>query len=308
MKPFLCLILFAVLLDTGTAAAQAPVPVTHNLPPELPVAVPEEGWHSLYEQVDPVLEQRLRRRLDQNRQWAALIRDRRMAVGIVDMRNPAAPRFARVNGDEMMYAASLPKLAILLAAMQALEDGTLVEGPAVRQDLNDMIRVSSNSAATRMIDRVGGLEQIQAVLTDPRYAFYDPSHGGGLWVGKAYAKSGPRIGDPLEGLSHAATVSQVSRFYYLLATGRLVSRNRSRQMLEYLVDPGINHKFVNALSLMAPRARVFRKSGTWRNWHSDSALVWGPVWRRYIVVCLVEDANGERILRDLIPAVEQVLR
>jgi beta-lactamase class A len=127
-------------------------------------------------------------------------------------------------------------------------------------------------------------------------------------VGKAYAKSGPRIGDPLEGLSHAATVSQVSRFYYLLATGRLVSRNRSRQMLEYLVDPGINHKFVNALSLMAPRARVFRKSGTWRNWHSDSALVWGPVWRRYIVVCLVEDANGERILRDLIPAVEQVLR
>ncbi|MEZ4763593.1 MAG: hypothetical protein R3C26_10460 [Calditrichia bacterium] len=40
----------------------------------------------------------------------------------------------------------------------------------------------------------------------------------------------------------------------------------------------------------------------------DSMLCWGPNWRRYILVGLVEDAKGEQILRDLVPAVEEVLR
>ena len=36
--------------------------------------------------------------------------------------------------------------------------------------------------------------------------------GGGLWVGKRYAAAGKRLPDPMNGLSHGATVEQVSRF------------------------------------------------------------------------------------------------
>jgi beta-lactamase class A len=36
-------------------------------------------------------------------------------------------------------------------------------------------------------------------------------------------------------------------------------------------------------------------------------LVQGPDWRKYILVALVESANGETILRDLVPAVEAIL-
>ena len=79
-------------------------------------------------------------------------------------------------------------------------------------------------------------------------------------------------------------------------------------MLDVLVDPGINHKFVSAVSQRAPRARLFRKSGTWRDWHADSILVWGPDWRRYILVSLVQSSNGERIMRNLVPVVEELLR
>jgi beta-lactamase class A len=79
-------------------------------------------------------------------------------------------------------------------------------------------------------------------------------------------------------------------------------------MLEILVNPGINHKFVNTLHRIVPRATLFRKSGTWKTWHSDSVLVWGPQWRRYIAVALVDNKNGEKILRKLIPELETVLK
>ena len=282
-------------------------PVSAQTVPRLPVNVASDNFNPLRDSVDPVLQQRLETRLNRNTKWARLIRDGRMAVALVDLTDPENPRFARVNGNQMIYAASLPKIAILLAAEQAIEDGILELTPEVEQDMHAMIRTSSNTSATAMIDRLG-LQYIDDVLMDDRYMLYDEENGGGLWVGKRYAKTGERIPDPIAGLSHGATVSQVSRFYYLLATGRLVSPVRSRHMLDVLVAPGINHKFVYAISQRAPRARLFRKSGTWRNWHADSVLVWGPEWRRYILVSLVEDADGEDILRQMVPVAEGALR
>ncbi|MFT5143335.1 MAG: beta-lactamase class A [Rhodothermales bacterium] len=273
----------------------------------LPIVVQDDAWHPLRETLDPRLQTRLQDRLKENRKWSRLIAEKKMAVGLVDITDPENPRFARVNGNTMIYAASLPKIAILLAVEQAVQDGRLEMTSELDQDLNDMIRRSSNIAATANIDRVG-LEFIDNVLKDERYMLYDPAEGGGLWVGKRYAKTGVRIPDPIAGLSHGATVSQVCRFYYLLATGRLVSRERSKHMLGVMTDPGINHKFVYAIAQRAPRARLFRKSGSWKNWHADSIMVWGPGWRRYILVSLVEDEDGEKILRDLLPVVEGVLR
>ena len=230
-----------------------------------------------------------------------------MGVGLVDLTDPQHIKFARVNGKVEMYAASLPKIAILLAAFQAFENGTLSQTPETMLDLQKMIRVSSNQTATRMIDKLGGLKVIESVLRDPRYELYDEEDGGGLWVGKRYAQVGKRFPDPLKGLSHAANVTQVCRFYYLLATGRLVTPERSKQMLQLLTKPGVKHKFVHSLKLIAPKADLYRKSGTWRNWHSDSVLVWGKKWRRYILVSMVESPKGEQIMRNLVPAVEKVL-
>lgn len=273
---------------------------------ELPYSIDDQYIKPLRHLLNKDLQQRLEKSLNQNKIWAKLIGMKKMAVGLVDISNPYNIKFARVNGEVMMYAASLPKLAILLAGSQAIEDGTLKETPAVDHDIRVMISRSDNRAATRMIDRLG-FKKIASVLTDRRYELYDVNHGGGLWVGKRYAKTGKRYPDPLMGISHGATVTQVCRFYYLLAMGKLVSHEESIHMLEALADPELHHKFVNTLDHLAPAAKLYRKSGTWRNWHADSVLVWGPVWRRYIVVGLIEDARGEQILRDLISTVEEVL-
>ena len=298
MKKFLILLL-ALMMQKIVL----PMDLPEN---ELPYNIKNYKVVPLRNLIDNDLQTALIKKLNENKTWARLIKSKKMAVGVVDIGDPNNVKFARVNGNEMMYAASLPKLAVLLASMDAIEKGELEETDEVKKDMTAMIRFSDNHASTRMIDRVG-FDKIEAVLTDPRYEFYDEDFGGGLWVGKRYASGGDRHPDPMRGLSHAATVSQVCRYYYLLAFGKLVSFEKSKQMFEILSNPKIQHKFVKVMSEIAPLAKLFRKSGTWKNWHSDSMIVWGPKWRRYILVALIEDPRGEKILRNLVPAVEEIL-
>ena len=293
-RPILaCILSLAILCPTS---------LLHASPSRLIPHLQFSTWQPLEQRTDSKLMRQLRDHLNDHPAWRRLLKEKKMAVGVVDLAEPDGPHFASVNGDSMMYAASLPKIAVLLAAFDAFEDGSLQESEAVYDDLNAMIRCSSNHAATRMIDRLG-FDKIAATVTDPRYRLYDPARGGGLWVGKRYAKSGDRHPDPIKGLSHAATVNQVCRFYYLLASGKIINPTRSAQMLEILSDSMIHHKFVGVLEKRAPEARLFRKSGTWRSWHADSVLVWGPE-RRYILVGLVQDSGGEKILRDLVSEVD----
>ncbi|MBD0850069.1 serine hydrolase [Maribacter arenosus] len=275
---------------------------------ELPIIIDDSKIRPLRKVIDTSLQTNLEYELRANPQWKKLIDQKKMAVGIVDLSNTDQVRFARVNGNHMMYAASLPKIAILLAAMDAIEKGKLKETTEVKKDMRLMISKSNNAASTRMIDRVG-YEQIEAVMTDPKYEFYDEDYGGGLWVGKRYGGGGNTNREPLKNLSHAASVTQVCRYYYLLANGKLVNEKRSKQMLDIMEKPELHHKFVNTLDQIAPNARLFRKSGSWKTYHSDSVLVWGEnPNRRYILVALIDDARGEQIIRNLVIPVEKVLK
>ena len=273
----------------------------------LPISIEDSKFKPLRQTLDTVLQAELLKELKANPKWSTLIAERKMAVGIVDLSNPDKVKFARVNGNHMMYAASLPKIAILLAAMDAIDKGELKETPEVKKDMRAMISKSNNQAATRMIDRVG-YEKLKAVMIDEKYEFYDTEYGGGLWVGKRYGGGGNTKREPLKNLSHAASVTQVCRYYYLLAHGKLVNENRSKQMLDIMENPALHHKFVNTLDQIAPNARLFRKSGSWKTYHSDSILVWGEdPNRRYILVALIDDARGEQIIRNLVKPVEKVI-
>jgi beta-lactamase class A len=168
-----------------------------------------------------------------------------------------------------------------------------------------MIRNSSNHAATEILNKVGKA-YLADLLQSPRYRLYDPERNGGLWVGKEYSKSGTWKRDPLHNLSHGATALQVARFYYLLQTGRLVSPELSRQMKTILGNPAIEHKFVKGLKSVHPESRIYRKSGTWRQYHSDSAIIEHD-GRRYIVVALAKSPRGGKWLADLIVAMDNLV-
>ena len=226
-----------------------------------------------------------------------------LAVALVDMRDPARPRVADVNGDEMMYAASLPKIGILLAAFVEIQRGSMQFSSRLRQSLTDMIRFSSNEAATRVMNLVGK-NRVNEILASAPYRLYDPAANGGLWVGKEYGKSPAFRRDPLHHISHGATAMQVARFYYMLETGQLLPPTLTASMKEILSHPGIKHKFVKGLT--GRDVTLFRKSGTWHEWHADSALVETPEGN-YILVGLVQDTRGGDWLAQLAPAVDDLL-
>ncbi len=253
------------------------------------------------------LQLNLRAQLMANPTWRNLIQQKRMSVSLVDLNDAESIKYASINGNNMMYAASLPKIAVLYAAMDAIEKGELKDTPTVRDDMWLMISKSNNAASTRMIDRVG-FQKIEDVMCDPSNPFYDKDGVGGLWVGKRYAAQGKRNPEPIKGLSHAATTDAVAKFYYQLATGQLINKQRSKEMLDIMENPSLHHKFVNTLDRIAPKARLFRKSGSWKNWHSDSILVWGEDGRKYILVALIEDPSGEQIIRNLVQPAELALR
>jgi beta-lactamase class A len=267
-------------------------------------ASPQHAFPSLREAKSPTLQAQLEKRLKRLNLDAA-VRRGDLAVALVDVTDPKHPGLAQVNGDEMMYAASLPKIAILLAAFERAHEGKLQLNAETRQLMTDMIRNSSNSAATALIHRVGG-EYINNVLRSPKYRLYDTRYNGGLWVGKEYASGVAYQRDPLHNLSHGATAVQVARFYYMLETGQLVSPQYSREMKAIMGDPAIHHKFVKGLEANYPDAQIYRKSGTWRNWHADSAIV-EHAGRTYIAVALAESPKGGEWLKDLICELDGII-
>ncbi len=253
------------------------------------------GFVPLREAFDPGLQQRLDSVITRLRLNSAVDAGH-LAVSLIDITDVAEPRMAEVNGDSMLYAASLPKIAILLGAFVEVERGRIALDSQTRQSLTEMIRVSSNKEATRMLNRVGKRNLIE-ILRSNRYRLYDPATNGGLWVGKEYGKSQAYRRDPLHNLSHGATALQTARFYYLLESGRLVSPHLSREMKRMLGNPGIDHKFVKGLADFKG-VKVFRKSGSWHRWHADSAII-EDAGHKYILVGLVEDSKGGRWLESL---------
>jgi beta-lactamase class A len=226
---------------------------------------------------------------------AAAVRDGRLALAVADLTEPNTPRVAALNGDRMMYAASLPKIAILFGAMDKIQHGSKPDA-SLEQDIEAMIRYSSNPAATRVLHWVGR-DHLLDLLQSPRVRLYDPAHNGGLWVGKDYGGSPPFRRDPLHNLSHGATAMQVVRLFQMLESGELLDAERTARMKSALGDPGIRHKFVKGLEAR-PDAIIYRKSGTWQHFHADGALVESGT-RKLVLVGLAEDPRGGDWLAEL---------
>jgi beta-lactamase class A len=235
---------------------------------------------------------------------SSAVAEKHLSLTLVIVTDPDRPRMAELNGRQMVYAASLPKIAILLGAAVAIYEDRLELDQQLNQDLNDMIRYSCNECASRVLERVGR-QQLLDTLQSPEFRFYDPQQAGGLWVGKAYGPEPAYQRDPLAGLSHGANAFQAARFYYKLQSGSLVSPEMSEMMLDVLSRPGKSHKFVKGLASI-PGLEIYRKSGTWKNYHADSALVRFE-GHAYIMVALAHSVDGARWLEQLAPALHKLV-
>jgi len=223
------------------------------------------------------------------------------AAGLLDLRGN---RLAMLHPDRIDYAASLPKIGILLAYFQLRPAAATNLDAATRHELGLMVKASDNALAAKF-SRELGLEPIQQVLNTQ--GFYDASKGGGLWIGKHYGQGGERRGDPVADHSHAATIRQLLRFYLLMDQGELVSPEASKTMREIFASPEIPHiqdKFVKGLE--GRGAILLRKSGWWEDWFHDSALVTGG-GRHYILAAMTHHPKGDQYLEALARGVDDLL-
>jgi len=269
-------------------------PVRASLKEQLLIRDPAPVWQWL----DPDLEEELVRSI-MDIGLEQPLRERKLAVALVDITDIAHPRAAALNGDTMLYAASLPKIAVMLGIFEKAAAGRLVIDAETQLQLQRMIRRSSNPDATALMHKAGH-DFIARTLISPKYRLYDPFRNGGLWAGKDYASAGAWRRDPIDNLSHGATPMQIARFFYLLETGQLVNPEASAQMKVILGHSAIHHKFVRGLELTEPTATVYRKSGTWGISHADGALVERRDGAVYIAAGIAEDPRGGEWLSQII--------
>ena len=263
-------------------------------------------YPALRNSIDPKLQKAFEKALDEyfgSELWD-LVKAKKVGIAIADVTDHQRPRVAAVNGDLMLYAASLPKIAILLGAFVQVERGNLVLDDNLRQEMTRMIRRSSNKAATRVLNKVG-IAELAQILQSDRYRLYDPKYGGGLWVGRDYGGGPVWKRDPINNISHGASAMQVARWYYLAVTQRLVDPQYQNDLAEIMGNPAIKHKFVKGLK-DRPDTEIYRKSGTWKNFHADGGVI---VHRKheYIIVGLIEHPEGGEGLSELIGIVDQLM-
>lgn len=213
-------------------------------------------------------------------------------------------RLALIHPDRIKYAASVPKIGILLAYFVRHPEAAERLDPAVRHELGLIAKVSSNELAAKYSAQLG-LRYIQQCLNER--GSYDAQRGGGIWVGKHYGRADERYPDPVGDHSHAATVRQVLRYFLLLEQGQLESPAVSRTLRDIFVSPDIPHdpeRFVRGLS--GRPVEVLRKWGDWEDWQHDAAIVTGP-GRHYILVALTHHPRGREYLAALVAAVDDEL-
>ncbi len=280
------LALSAVLLVACHTAAQAP-------------------YTDLRDAHDPELQATLDRALGAVPKFWDRVHNRQLGMVVAEITDRRHPRVAWYNPELMLYAASLPKIAIVLGVFVEVERGVLALDEETRQQLIRTVRHSSNRDATALLHKVG-FERLAEILQDERHGkLYDPDHGGGLWVGKAYGKAPAWRRDPLHGISHGASAMQAARLYYGVVTGTLIDRKHFPVLREIFGNPAIKHKFVKGLE-GREGVRLYRKSGTWRDYHADSGLVKRDNLA-YIAVAIDRHAEAGRGLVASIRVIDDVM-
>ncbi len=262
-------------------------------------------------QEDPSLETAVRGVLKATGLDSALEQGR-LGVTVIDLCD-TTPLGCSLNGSKPFYAASIAKTLVLCSAFRMRQEvrhghrtirpqwtrllvsrgGSIAFSDTADRLLRNMIRSSSNQAATSLINSIG-LPYIDSCAV--ALGLHD-AHSGGLWLGAPFGPGPSYRRDPVSGLSHACSADALAHLFALLAQHALVDSTASVEMRSILGRTNINNRFHRALRKVHPDASIYRKTGTWCGgtdvWAHEACLVErGGV--RYVaaVTCRGADCPG----------------
>ena len=244
-----------------------------------------------------------------------------VAVTLMDISRPGAPRWAAHRGDQPIYPASVVKLFYLVAAHRWLEDGRIEDSAELRRAMKDMIVDSSNEATHYVLDVLTGTTSGPELTPDALRSWQDQRNAvnryfTGLgyreincnkkpWCEGPYGRETQAI-RAFEPKRNLLTTDATARLMAEVALGRAVTPKRCDEMKALLArDPKAAPKpddqttgFV--AGGLPTGAKLWSKAGWTSQTRHDCALVELPDGGRWVVVIFTEGhAQDEGLLPGL---------
>ena len=254
------------------------------------------------------------------------LKEKNLAVTLVDLSDRGRPSQASFRGAEPIYPASVVKLFYLAAAHRWAEDGKLRETEELRRALRDMIVESSNDATHYVVDALTGTSNGAELPAEEmrewerrRNAVNRYFAGLGYtginvnqkpWCEGPYGRERAFLGPKFEN-RNKLTTDATARLLADIVTGRAVTPARSALMLDLLKrdfagkseDPDDQAHGFTGIAL-AEGARLWSKAGWTSTTRHDAAYVELPTGERFVLVTFTTDHAKER---EIIPAVARAV-
>lgn len=193
---------------------------------------------------------------------------------------------ASAGGTQPLVAASLVKLYIMLAVFDGIEQGTITDNATIDTNLTQMITVSSNDAANRLLAVIGGTggtaKAIETVTdTAHRYGFTDSR--------ELRALTGAASGNAVENWTSARDCGMFLAKAY---RGELVSKAASKRMTDLLLGQTRRTKIPAGVP---SGVQVANKTGELAAVQNDVAIVYGT--HPYVLAVMANDVNESAVPR-----------
>jgi beta-lactamase class A len=248
-----------------------------------------------------------------------------LAITLVDLRNADKPEWGSFRGGEQVYPASVVKLFYLVAAHRWMEDGKLPDTEELRRAMRDMIVDSCNEATGLIVDLLTDTTsgpELPADALETWYArrnavnryftalgYHNINVNRKPWCEGPYGREMQSVKRHKPNHRNWLTTDATARLLTEIATGRAVSGERSRQMMELLkrrpFDKDAESQSREYTGPALPEgARLWSKAGWTSETRHDAAYVELPGGERFVLVVFTTDHANER---DLIPGVARAV-
>ena len=269
--------------------------------------------------VDAAAESTLKQFAPQN------LKSNELAVTLVDLNDIARPVWASYRGNERTYPASVIKMFYLVAAHRWMEDGKLKDTEELRRAMKDMIVDSLNEATGYVVDMLtdttSGAElsptefdawfaKRQAVnryFTSLGYQNINVNRK--TWCEGPYGREKQLANQPPPDNRNWLTTQATARLLTEIVTGRAVTPERSRQMMELHerqpFDVNGNTQSREYTGAVLPvGSKLWSKAGWTSEVRHDAAYVELPSGEKFVLVTFTVAHSKEK---EIVPAVARAV-
>ena len=248
-----------------------------------------------------------------------------LAVTLVDLHDLNRPERASYRGTERIYPASVVKSFYLMAAHRWMEDGRLADTEELRRALRDMIVDSFNEPTGYVLDLLTGTTSGPELSPAEFAAWFEKRNtvnryfislgyeninlNRKTWCEGPYGREKQLANQPPPDHRNWLTTDATARLFTDIVTGRAVTSERSRQMLELHArqpfDPEGNGQSREYTGAVLPSGtKLWSKAGWMSEVRHDAAYVELPTGEKFILATFTVGHSKDK---EIIPAVAKTI-